>query len=394
MKRLNNSQPLAVTTTFRPLNTSMHIEVMGGLSSLQFYRQTLQEWVPDHSIAPVIDAHGTQTDGAMRLRAVYSIIDPDNNLNTNDLVPQIFWYVDGTQVTLTDSTQDYYIVGNILYVRKNFTHLLGANIYCECRFTDTRTSTPFVLSDTLPLTAILQADEQWSINILCDRTRKHFPLHAATTIYSFEAEARQGSADKTDAVAWFWDYSIDRGEHWLTITDDCLWYVSGKNASTLSVDMDFIESIMVRCRIGTANGTSTVAPDLPNEATACIAWRLPKIIPVVFSYGGDRIFAENSFMTFGLIVHVTKHNDLTEEQQRHWLMCDWAVRRQGSNDTPVALSAYGLEVVVPQRFIYDTSGAKFIVDPRCAIRGVYDIIADPSGEVFQSASGHELAIRT
>ena len=394
MKRLNNSQPLAVTTTYRPLNTAMHIEVLGGLSTVQFYRQTVQQWIPDHSVVPVIDEHGTQTDGALRLKAVYSIIDPDNNLNTDTLVPQIFWYVNGVQVTSTDSTQDYYIAGNILYVRKNFTHQLGANIYCECRFTDTRTSSPFVLSDTLPLSAILQADEQWSINILCDRTRKHFPLHAATTIYTFEAEARQGSADKTDAVAWFWDYSVDNGVHWLTINNDCLWYVSGKNTATLSIDADFIDNLMVRCRIGIADGTSTAAPDLPNEATACIAWRYPKVIPTVFSYGGDRVFAENSFMTFGLIVHVAKHDDMTLEQKRHWLMCDWAVRRQGSNDDPVPLGAYGLEVVVPRQYIYDNAGTKFIVDHRCSIRGPYDILADPSGEVFQSASGHELAVRT
>ena len=394
MKRLNNSQPLAVTTTYRPLNTAMHIEVLGGLSTVQFYRQTVQQWIPDHSVVPVIDQHGTQTDGALRLKAVYSIIDPDNNLNTDTLVPQIFWYVNGVQVTSTDSTQDYYIAGNILYVRKNFTHQLGANIYCECRFTDTRTSSPFVLSDTLPLSAILQADEQWSINILCDRTRKHFPLHAATTIYTFEAEARQGSADKTDAVAWFWDYSVDNGVNWLTINNDCLWYVSGKNTATLSIDADFIDNLMVRCRIGIADGMSTAAPDLPNEATACIAWRYPKVIPTVFSYGGDRVFAENSFMTFGLIVHVAKHDDMTLEQKRHWLMCDWAVRRQGSNDDPVPLGAYGLEVVVPRQYIYDNAGTKFIVDPRCSIRGPYDILADPSGEVFQSASGHELAVRT
>jgi hypothetical protein len=394
MKRLNNSQPLAVTTTYRPLNTAMHIEVLGGLSTVQFYRQTVQQWIPDHSVVPVIDQHGTQTDGALRLKAVYSIIDPDNNLNTDTLVPQIFWYVNGVQVTSTDSTQDYYIAGNILYVRKNFTHQLGANIYCECRFTDTRTSSPFVLSDTLPLSAILQADEQWSINILCDRTRKHFPLHAATTIYTFEAEARQCSADKTDAVAWFWDYSVDNGVNWLTINNDCLWYVSGKNTATLSIDADFIDNLMVRCRIGIVDGTSTAAPDLPNEATACIAWRYPKVIPTVFSYGGDRVFAENSFMTFGLIVHVAKHDDMTLEQKRHWLMCDWAVRRQGSNDDPVPLGAYGLEVVVPRQYIYDNAGTKFIVDPRCSIRGPYDILADPSGEVFQSASGHELAVRT
>ena len=112
-------------------------------------------------------------------------------------------------------------------------------------------------------------------------------------------------------------FAIIQIQHWLTINNDCLWYVSGKNTATLSIDADFIDNLMVRCRIGIADGTSTAAPDLPNEATACIAWRYPKVIPTVFSYGGDRVFAENSFMTFGLIVHVAKHDDMTLEQKRH-----------------------------------------------------------------------------
>lgn len=394
MKKLNNSQPLAVSTTFRPLNTAMHIEVLGGLSSVQFYRQTVQAWIPDHSRAAVFDENGSQVDGVLRLKAVYDIADPDGNLNTNELVPQVFWYVDGVQVTSTDTTADYYIANNILYVRKNFTHQAGANIYCECRFTDTRTSTPFVLSDTMPLSAVLQADEQWSINILCDRTRKHFPLYAATTIYSFEAEARQGSVDKTDAVAWFWDYSTDGGATWLTITDSCLWYVSGKNASTLMVNMDFIENLMVRCRIGITSGTSTAAPDLPNEATACIAWRFPKIIPVVFSYGGNRIFTENSFMTFGLIVHVAKHDDMSEALKRHWLLCDWIIRQQGAAGTVTKLDCPALEVVVPQSLLFSTTGEKFIVDPQCALRGVYDTMTASDGEQLVASDGEPLAART
>ena len=69
MKKLQNSQPLAVSTTFRPLNTSLHIVALGGMSMQQFYRQTQGTWMPDHSKAPVINAEGIQTDGALRLKA-------------------------------------------------------------------------------------------------------------------------------------------------------------------------------------------------------------------------------------------------------------------------------------------------------------------------------------
>lgn len=407
MRRLNNSQPFAVSTVFRPLSTQMKIVALGGLSTTQFYHQTSQVWVPDHTHALTVDGSGSQSDGPLRLHADYAITDPDNAFDTTTLSPQVYWFVkdntattagdtqaSGTQVTSTDATQDYYIVGRDLYVRKNFTHLNGVTVYCEVRFTDPRTNGPLVLSDTIPLSGILQADEQWSINILCDRTRKHYPLSAASTIYSFEAEARQGSVDKTANVAWFWDYSLNNGSTWQTITDDCLWYVSGRNASILYIDVDFIENIMVRARIGVASGTSTAAVDLPNEATASIAWRFPKINPVVFSYGGDRVFVETVSMTFGLIVHVAKHSDMSEAQKRHWLLTNWCIREQGNQNTPQSLGAWGLQVDVPQTYLFNTSGKKYIVDPRCAVREVYDIIADPSGEIFQTSGEQTMAVRT
>ena len=394
MKQLQNSQPFAVSTTFRPLNTAMKIVILGGMSSLQFYRQTTQEWLPDHSIAPVIDAHGKQTDGALRLQAEYTIYDVDKNLDVESIVPQIYWYINDTQVTTTDATADYYLVGDLLYVRKNFTHQNGVKVYCECRFVDTRTSSPQIMSDTLSLSAVLQADEQWSINILCDRTRKHFPLSAATTIYTFEAEARLGGVDKTAQVAWFWDYSLDAGATWLTITDDCLWYVNGKNSATLAVDMDFIEDILVRCRIGVNNGTSTAAPDIHNEATAAIAWRFPKILPTVFSYGGNRVFPETAWMTFGMMVHVAKHDDMTAEQKRHWLMPNWGIRQQGSTNPPEMLGEYGMEVTVPGNKLFNTLGVKYLVDPFVSLRTVYDVLADEDGELIQLSDGNTIAIRT
>ncbi len=411
MKQLQNSQPFAVSTTFRPLNTAMKIVVLGGMSVMQFYRQATQEWMPDHTKVPVIDAGGAQSDGYLRLQAQYTIDNPEGGLSVATIVPQIYWYVDDTQIVSTDTTADYFIADNVLCVRKNFTHLNGVTVYCEVRFTDTRTSSPQVLSDTLSLSAVLQGDEQWAINILCDRTRKHHPLFAASTIYSFEAEARFGSVDKTADVAWFWDYSTDNGATWNTIygagdydegtmteldfysNKFCPWYVSGKNASTLSVDADYIEQLMVRCRIATEDLATATAPNLPNLATASLAWRWPHLQPVTFSYGGNKVFTETQFMTFGLIVHIAKHNDMTSDQQRHWLIPNWVIRKQGSLDTATRLSAGGLEVTIPAYELFNTSGIKYIIDPQLSIRGTYDLLADPEGEIFQLSTGDTMAIR-
>lgn len=395
MKKVNNSQPLSVATLFRPLNTTRKIVALGGYATTQFYRQTANAWVPDHSKPIAWNGDGTQKEGPLRLRMEYSVHDPDEKVSMEDLLPIIVWMVDDVQVMSDDPTADFYLVNDDLYVRKNYTHLTGATISCEVRFTDPRNGQPVVLSDSVSLNAVLFADEQWAITILNDRTRKHFPLAAASTLYDFEAEARLGSTDKSNNVAWFWDWSDDMGQTWKTIDDTCYWYVQGKNTKTLRVDMDYAESIMVRARIGVANGTSTNAPDKPNEATASIAWRWPKIQPQVVSYGGNRVTAETGDMKFGLLVHVPKHDDLTLAQQRQWLLCNWIVRRQGSNAAPSQVGCADVEVKIPHTLLYSESGHKLIPDPQVGMRGPYDGVSlRNTGELIELSFGETFAIRT
>lgn len=391
MKKLQNSQPLAVSTTFRPLNTSLHIVALGGMSMQQFYRQTQGTWMPDHSKASVINAEGIQTDGALRLKAQYNINDPDDVIDFNVFRPQVYWFVDGNQVTDIEDTKDYYVADDILYVRKNYTHKQGAMVYCELRFTDTRTGIPQVISSTTSLSAVLQADESWAVNILCDRTMKHYPLNARSTIYSFEAEAKRGNEDKSASVKWFWDYSLDNGKTWKAIDTNCYWYVDGVNTRTLRIDADYIDNIMVRARI--SSDTSLSAPNMPNAATASLAWRWPKIVPAVFCYGGNRVFKDTQSMTFGIIVHVAKRSDMSEADKRAWLYCNWNIRKQGSADAAKSVGEYGYEATVKAIDLYSMSGVKYIVDPGVMIRGTYDAIANSSGEVLANSSGNIFCVR-
>lgn len=384
MKRLNNSQPLAVSVQYAPLNTALSIVPQGGMSVMQFYRQTTQQWMPDHTHTPAYDGNGALVDGPLTLVPEWTIIDTDNVIDASDLAPMVFWFVDDTQITDTDASKDFYLAENALVVRKNFTHLQGAVAYCECHFTDTRTGSPFVLAASVQLSAILHAGEQWNLQILNDRTRKHFPLSGGSTIYNFEAAAQLGNVDKTDSVAWFWDFSEDNGTSWHEIDDDCIWYIGGKDTKVISIDMDCIESLSLRCRICTdAGGT---LPDIPNEATASIAWRYPALRPVVFSYGGDRVMADTSEMTFGLLVHNPKYGDLSLSQQREWLLCDWVLRKQGSQDAPLSLDVSDVVVSVPDSLLRNNSGIKFIADPNCAMRGPFAKIQTSSGDDILSSS--------
>ena len=144
--------------------------------------------MPDHTKSPVIGSDGVQSDGALRLKADYSIIDPDGMIDFNVFHPMVYWYIDGVQVTDIEETADYYVADSILYVRKNFTHLKGASVYCECRFTDPRTGSPVVISASATLSAVLHADEQWSINLLCANIFLSRPLPIFTPSRQRHAE--------------------------------------------------------------------------------------------------------------------------------------------------------------------------------------------------------------
>lgn len=391
MRKLNNSQPLSVTTIYRPLTTSLKIVSLGELPTTQFYYQSAREWFPDHTKNPVYDENGLQQDGILRLKADYFLQDEDDLLDTSTITPQIYWFVNGQQINNPDTSKDYYNVGNDLYVKKNLTHLEAATIRCDVEFTDPRNSQRIVLSDTLVLNAVLKAKDAWQINLLCDRTRKHYPITSTQTVYDFEAEVREGAILRNNEVSWFWDYSLDNGKTFKTINSDCLWYVRGLKTNKLTVDMDYIESLMVRCRIGSTK--TKTAPDMPNEATVSMAWRWPALKPEVFSYGGNRIFAENASMRFGFFVHVPKHSDMTEAQKQHWLTTSWVVRRQGSTAAPVVLNEHGMEVEIAQRFLTNNALGKFIPDPQIGVRGVYDVVAFHDGQLIELSNGQTFAIR-
>lgn len=392
MKKLNSSQPLSVTTIYRPLSLSLKIKAEDGMTTSQFYYQSTMEWMPDHTKSPVYDENGVQKDGLLRLRADYFIQDEDNLIDTSKISPTIYWYVNDKQISVTSSSNDYYIQDKTLCVKKNLSYLDSATVVCEVHITDPRNSQPIVISDTLVLNAVLMAKDAWQIMLLCDRTRKHYPLHAKTTIYDFEAEVREGAILRNDTVKWFWDYSTDNGGTFKDVTPDCLWYVSGLGTNKLSIDIDFIESITVRCRIG--SDKSKTSPDLPNEATASMMWRIPNLRIEVFSYGGNRILPENASMRFGFFVHIPKHDDMTMEEKKHWLLTSWEVRRQGSASSPVVLNEHGMEVDIAQQFLTNNALGKFIADPNIGIRGVYDVVSTSEGHEIELSNGHTFAIRT
>lgn len=390
MRHLNNSKPLAVTVSYPPPNTFIKIVAQDSMSTTQFYRPTANEWFPDHTHAPMYD-DGQCVDGPLRLRPQWMVADPDHIIDPSALSPTVYWYVNGQQITSTSPSSDYYVDSDQLVVRKNLTHLTPATIYCECRVTDPRTSTPLVLSDTITLVAVLHADEQWCVELLSARTRHHHPLSSPSTQYSFVGEARLGSAVKTADVAWFWDYSLDNGANWSAVTQDKYWYVSGLGTSTLVIDVDYVDSISIRCRINTE--ASSVAPDIAAMATGSISWLYPDLRPYVYSLGGDKVMSDTTEMTFGLMVHRGKQPDLTLAQQRDWLLCSWVLRQQGSQQTPVHLDSSDVIVTVPDTRLRSNNATKYIVDPNVIFRGPYDAMITSGNDVMQTSAGDVMFMR-
>ena len=100
-------------------------------------------------------------------------------------------------------------------------------------------------------------------------------------------------------------------------------------------------------------------------------------------------------MKFGLLVHVPKHDDMPLAMQRHWLLCNWQVRRQGSQLAPTNVGCADVEVKIPHSMLYSEIGHKFIPDPNVGMRGVYDGVSfRDSGELIELSFGETFAIRT
>lgn len=391
MRKISNSQPLSIAVQYDPLHTAFSIRPKMGMSTMQYYKQTVGRWIPDHTHDYAYGDYNAVVDGPLVLEPVFQVADPDGLVSEDSVTHNFYWYADGVAVTSSSPSSDYYIQDDRLVVRRNFTHLEGARIRCDCKFVDPRTGGTSVLSDSIQLSAVLQADEQWSVYILNDRTHHHHPLSAASSLYTFEAQASLGGVDKSDVVQWFWDFSEDLGATWNEFSEDTLLYVSGKNTRLLTIDADFSESVVVRCRIASEVGAPV--PDVPNSATASLAWRFPLLTPQVFSYGGDKLMANDKEMRFGLIVHYANHADLSLDQQREWLICNWKLRIQGVSDSAVSLSQADVEVSVPASAIRNPSGFRYVADPNCAFRGAFCRLQSSSGEDLASSSGQLLTAR-
>lgn len=399
MKRLNNSQPLAVATQYAPLSTSIYLVTEGGMSLSQYYHKTTNEWMPDHTHAPAMKVqNGVEclSDGPLSLRPEYHVIDPDGLLEDGDLVPQVYWFVNDAQVTSTESTADFYVSDHKLVVRKNFTHKEACTVRCECRFVDTRKNEPFTLQTSVTLNAVLLADEKWSVKIVSDRAQKFFPLGTGGYRFRFRGEARLGNTDMSSAtddteglvpsVEWLWTYSSDNGQTWKTIVpvegnvteETCLWYVGGKDARDIEVDARYTEGILLRLQIRAkfVSHDSNAAKVLqPCMATASLSWRWPDVRPQVVCYNGDQVRPRDVFKVFGTLIHVAGRSDMTEEEKKEWVMPKWIVRKQGVMEDGAYLGSCGQGISVDANLLRSKTGVVYVVDADCVMRGALDAVA-------------------
>lgn len=395
MKRLNNSRPLSVAVLYAPLSTSCHIVALNGMPTMQAYRGTT--FVPDHTAAVAYDAvTGQQVNGALRLRAEWSMVDPDGLLMASDVAPTVRWTVGGVAVTTTDTTQDYYIDGVDLVVRKNIVVTDVVDVDVEVTITDPRNGAVYKTLAHQSLASSLQEDMPWRLYIIAPRVTRHAPLTAGSTSYQFSAKAMHGDTDATAStdILWEWTWSEDGGVTWRAIGDEekATWCAGGENTSTLNVDADFTERITVRVRIkDSATGVWKAA-----EATATLAWRWPDITATAFSPNGDKLLAKTTEVQMKLLAHNKRHGELTDTQIDEWLVCSWEMRRQGVQPTassPAVSLGYGATTRVSAADIR-AQNAKVIIAPKVSMRGAYALLQDSAGNYLQTSTGDYIAARS
>lgn len=222
---------------YQPLSVSLSLEVAGG--SLNQNRNGLTgEYEPDRSLFPLV------------LRPRLMITDPDGLLDQGDHSSDLVdtrWYIgsDESGEMITSQT-DGFTLGTYgtLTVKRNVAPDQPVNLFFSCAFIDPRTGKTFRKTCVTTLSSVSSVQFNLSLEIDAALKMAVSPFRNNQT-RKITATMHNGSdivAD-TDAV-YLWQ--VRDGASFRSITADDLFYVSGQNTKTLTIDRRFIDKETIR----------------------------------------------------------------------------------------------------------------------------------------------------
>lgn len=376
----NPANRVVITTKRTVLSTILTIKEGENGTLTQYQDLTKNAWSPNRSITPLV------------LMPVFSAINDKGE--TENIVPDYKWYVNGARITSTQTNADYYletsggsVTGNLV-VRKNVSYESPVTIKCVATYTDNLQIETYSIDKSVLLTSENNPDTIYMVTLDVPNTLTYHPLTDESSQFTIHAAVQFGNQALPDSaqVVYFW-YVDDE-----LMDEETIGLISGLGTSTIVIDADFFDGVTISVRLGvpyypSEGSVLPVLPTSPNiNATAQVGivwdYENPVIIPV--GNGGNAVRLNSGDKRFDAIVQVhgktvpqakvTKYIRMqwfkhsTNDVQNVRTMCDWGpsitltaaqMMSEGNANTEVGADLYVYE---PYKAVVDVASGLVVVD--------------------------------
>lgn len=231
----------------------------------------------------------------------------------------------------------------------------------------------YMVGDIVNLSTNRDASVEYpSLDILCPSSQSYNPLTDATSQFTLNAHAENGSNDVTASTYFVW-YAIDDNAE--VLADTMSWYVSGQNTSALVVDAMYGEDIRVVLR---AKENAAAATLYPPKVFRTIHWRIPDVDTNVKSNNGGAVRSNTIDMTFETICNI-RHAILSDEMKAEHLHFNWKIRK--NNTATETDMGWGQRMTMDASALRNTIGsssslASTLVFPYVYLLGAYEKVTE------------------
>lgn len=349
MKQLRKPTPLVLNTQMAALTESFGVEASDSLE--QWWYANNGVYMPNRATTPLV------------LTPTISVYDPDTKTTYTPSFYLIEWYVlDGTESKITntiDSTEANYVIlqNGSLRVKKNVPGGQAITIRCEADYIDPRdVSTTHHVTDIVTLATNRDATTVFdNVNILSEKNLSYDPINDSSSIFTLQAQIMRAGEDITRSASnlqFVWEVKI-LDEIW-TLTENELFYVSGLNSDTLTIDALYMQSgmeIVLRIKDSTTNVY------LPSRSIVAFNWDAPKISATAYSPQGSSVRYGDDWKAFGVVVN-TKKEALSEPQKNANFIMKWK-KRDGASSTETNMG-WGGNIGATSEELISQSGSTLI----------------------------------
>lgn len=238
---------------FMPLSDVFQMIELGG-SYMQKYDTLTGSYVPNRGITPFM------------IQPSLIISDPDNIMATADYahhMRNVSWtltlYTNGTASTLTPSASTYAVGSDhALTIYKNVapTELLHVSFHGE--FLDTRRNEVLKYDWERDITTEAQTNFTCTLDSGLWTSLVRLSPFKDRGEFAISVQMKYGDNDVPDAdAAYIWEWRNETANVWSADFSEEPWYVSGATTKAITVEQEYIQNVLLRCRATAFNTQQT-----------------------------------------------------------------------------------------------------------------------------------------